>query len=443
MNVRRFRLASEYRLLVRLAVALSPALLLLGYLIWVESQWSWHGKVFFTAVTMLPLLFSLVYLPRWLNQQWRVLVNLAESVRRGDFSLRARRSRDPGAYGELVRELNTLAEQMQQQRLHNVEQQLLVEKIIRDIDVAIFAFDHQQRLSLANTMALHLLQASLPDVQRQTAESLGMHTLLTIRDSEVREHPFAGQHGQWHIRVEQYREHGLPHYLVFVSDLQQVLRREEQKVWTRLIRVMSHEVNNSLSPIISISESLQSVSRELPADSAEDLTHGLQVIQDRASSLSRFVRRYAELARLPTPQCQPVDLRAVLQSLRTLYPDQQVEFDIEPGPLPVFVDAGQLQQALLNLLKNAIEASEGNATVSLQVRRNGAQLSLQVRDQGSGIANPGNLFVPFYSTKPGGSGIGLLIARQIIEAHGGSLGLRNRRDRAGCVAEILLPKALA
>ena len=435
-------LASEHRLLLGLLLALTPIVTLTIYLVWFVSDWSWHGKVFASAVVFLPLLLSLLHLPSRLSQQWRVLVNVAESVRRGDYSLRGRGSRDPGAYGELVRELNALAEQLQQQRLHTVEQQLLVEKIIRDIDVAIFAFDHQQRLTLANTMALHLLQAPLEQLRQQSAEALGMHGLLAVQDSEVREHAFAGQHGQWHVRVEQYRERGLPHYLLFVSDLQHVLRREEQKVWTRLIRVLSHEVNNSLSPIISISESLRAVSHDLPAETADDLQHGLQVIQERASSLNRFVRRYAELARLPTPQCQPIDLREVLSALKTLQAASQVEFDIEPGQLPVFVDAGQLQQALLNLLKNAIEAGDEGAAVQLRVRANKQQISLQVLDQGSGIANPGNLFVPFYSTKPGGSGIGLLICRQIVEAHGGSLSLRNREDRQGCVAEVLLPKAL-
>lgn len=437
----RWHWALEHKLTAALIIASLPMLFMALYLLWSHAEFSWHMRVFLSAVMLLPWLFALLWQSSRITQQWRVLVNVAESVRLGDYGFRIRGAQDPGALGELVRELNSLAEQLRQQRLHALEQQLLVDKIIRDIDVAIFAFDHRQRLTLANRLALRLLQAPLENVRGQSAEALGLKALLELDHSRTIEHQFAGQTGQWNVRVDQYREQGLPHYLLFVSDLQHLLRREEQKLWTRLIRVLSHEVNNSLSPIISISESLRSIADRSDSEAIEDTQQGLHVIQERASSLTRFVQRYAELARLPTPQCQSQDLRRVLTGLQTMAEGSALEMDIAPSPLPVFIDAGQIQQALLNLLKNAREASDTPQTIALRAQTQGQHIQLQIIDQGKGIANTSNLFVPLYTTKPGGSGIGLLICRQIIEAHGGSLTLRNRDDGPGCIAEMLLPRA--
>lgn len=445
--------AFDRRLQLRVLLFTLPAQLLVWYFCWTMPEWSWHFRFFVGVSVSVLWLLGIAQLTIKLNQQWRVLVNVAESIKLGDYSLRGRGAKDPGAYGELVRELNSLADHLQEQRLQNVEQQFLIETIIHDIDIAIFAFDHQRRLTLANDMALSLLQRTRQDAYHHSAEQLGISTLLDVESTAVIEFQFADHMGQWGVRKEQFREHGLPQTLLFVTDVQQLLRQEEQKVWTRLIRVLSHEVNNALSPIISISESLRRLvfknaepmtpppGDEL-VDDTNDIAEGLSIIEQRAQNLSIFVRRYAELARLPPPERTPQDLNRILQSLTMANEQIKLIVHTPNKPIPVFADLGQIQQVLNNLLKNAQESTDTAQTIEIRVEPTAHRVSVQIMDEGPGVVSAGNLFVPFYSTKPGGSGIGLLICRQIIEAHGGRLSLRNRNDRSGCVAEFELPLSL-
>jgi nitrogen fixation/metabolism regulation signal transduction histidine kinase len=224
-----------------------------------------------------------------------------------------------------------------------------------------------------------------------------------------------------------------------VADLTRPLREEELVAWQRLVRVLGHEINNSLTPVKSISESLSKLvmSNPLPEDWREDTTRGLEIISSRAEALNRFTGAYARLARHPAPVIQEVRVRDWIA--RTVALETRMHTDVQAGEDVVIPgDPDQLDQLLINLLRNAVDATLGGVTVEWKLT--GANLAVSVIDEGLGLANSANLFVPFFTTKPKGSGIGLVLSRQIAEAHGGSLTLTNRKDRSGAIALLTLPR---
>jgi nitrogen fixation/metabolism regulation signal transduction histidine kinase len=229
--------------------------------------------------------------------------------------------------------------------------------------------------------------------------------------------------------------------LLVVEDLTRTLREEELQAWKRLVRVLGHELNNSLAPIRSIAGSLvRLIDRDPPPeDWRDDTRRGLNIISGRAESLTRFMESYARLAKLPPPTLNEVDVPFLVRRIAGL--ETRVPIRVESGPgLSIRADADQLEQLLINLVRNAADASqETSGGVSLGLRRNGSQVMIWVLDEGHGLTNTSNLFVPFFTTKPGGSGIGLVLSRQIAEAHGGELTLENRQDRTGCLALLKLP----
>lgn len=238
------------------------------------------------------------------------------------------------------------------------------------------------------------------------------------------------------------RQEGQPLRLIILSDLSRALREEERQAWKRIIRVLSHEINNSLAPIKSIAGSLQSLTRRgsLPPELDEDMESGLKVISGRAESLGRFMASYAQLARLPEPHLGAVEVSGLVR--RVVAIETRMEVGVQTGPdLTVQADADQLEQLLINLVKNAVDAAlETEGQVDLSWSVSGQQLHVVVADEGPGLpVNTGNLFVPFYTTKPGGSGIGLALCRQIAEGHGGTLTLENSPDGKGARARLTIP----
>jgi len=371
----------------------------------------------------------------------RTLTNLISALREEDYSLRARNINRSDVLGEVLREVNELRLKIAEQKLTAIESGALLRAVLAEIDAAIFAFDPDDRLRLVNRAGERLLDKPPLRLLGFTAAELGIDDLLRDDAPQTVDRTFSGGNGRWSVRRSTFREEGVPHRLVVVADISRELREEEAQAWQRIVRVLSHELNNSLAPIRSIAESVgELVKREpLPDDWREDAGSGLQVISSRADALTRFMRAYAQLAKVPHPRKAEVDLRDLAKRAAAL--ETRVPVEVVDGP-PVVVnaDGDQLEQLLINLLRNAVDASlETGGGVRVRCSTRGNNAIVEVEDDGLGLSGSANLFVPFFTTKPNGSGIGLVLSRQIAEAHGGTVTLENRSDARGCVATLRIP----
>jgi two-component system nitrogen regulation sensor histidine kinase NtrY len=371
----------------------------------------------------------------------RTLANLLEAMREGDYSIRARAARGEDALGDVMQQVNAMAATLRAQRLGALEATTLLRKVMEEIDVAVFAFDSAHRLRLVNRAGERLLNQPSERLLNSDAASLGFEEFLAGDESRTVQRSFPGGAGRWGVSRSMFREGGLPHQLVVISDLTRPLREEELQAWQRLVRVLGHELNNSLTPIKSIAGSLESLlAREpRPEDWEEDMRRGLAVIAARSEGLSRFMGAYARLAKLPRPQFRPVHVGRLVQQVVGL--ETRLRPVLHSGPeLVIQADGDQLEQLLINVVRNGVDAAlETGGAVEVGWTRNNGALEIWVQDEGPGISNTSNLFVPFFTTKPGGSGIGLVLSRQIAEAHGGTLTLQNRPEGHGCEARLSLP----
>jgi nitrogen fixation/metabolism regulation signal transduction histidine kinase len=371
----------------------------------------------------------------------QTLSNLLAALREGDYSLRARGANPYDALGEIMIEVNALGETLREQRLGAMEATALLRTVMSEIDVAVFAFDGAQRLRLINRAGERLLAKSADHALGRSAVELGLRECLDSDTDATLPMAFPGGTGRWAVRRSTIWERGLPHQLLVLTDLSRALREQERQAWQRIIRVIGHELNNSLAPIKSISGSLERLlTREpRPNDWQDDMQRGLTVITARAEALSRFMTAYSQLARLPRPQPTPFEVGTWIRRAAGLETRLPVAIVAGP-PVTIQADADQLEQLLINLIRNATDAAlETLGGVRVGWSQTAAQLEVWVEDDGPGLSNTANLFVPFFTTKPGGTGIGLVLCRQIAEAHDGSLTLENRPDGRGCVARLRLP----
>ena len=371
----------------------------------------------------------------------RTLANLLEAMREGDYSIRARVENPNEPMGEVMQQVNAMAATLRDQRLGALEATALLRKVMEEIEVAAFAFDPQQTLRLVNRAGERLLAQPAERLLARDATSLDLAEFLVGEPEQTIQRSFPGATGRWGIRRSQFREGGVPHQLLVVTDLTRPLREEELQAWQRLVRVLGHELNNSLTPIKSIAQSLENLvkTEPRPDDWTDDMSRGLNVIATRSESLSRFMSSYARLAKLPPPKFGPVEITALLRRVTRLETRMQVFFE-ECPPLTIQGDADQLEQVLINLIRNAVDASlETGGRVFVRHERTATTVAIKVRDEGPGLSNTANLFVPFFTTKRGGSGIGLVLSRQIAEAHNGSVSLRNASNGPGCEATLTLP----
>jgi PAS domain S-box-containing protein len=367
--------------------------------------------------------------------------NVLAALRERDYTLRARGSNPEDALGLLLLELNSLGDDLRAQRLGALEATALLRRVMEEIDVAIFAFDAEHALRLVNRSGAALLGRAPEQLLGRDAASLGLASSLAGDTPRVDALAFPGRAGRWEVRRGTFRQGGLPHQLLVLTDVSRALSDEERQAWKRLIRVLSHELNNSLAPIKSIADSLLALITRQPAppDQLADLRKGLGVIASRSESLSRLMAAYARLARLPAPRLERVAIQDWVRRVVALETRRQVT--IRAGPnVTIQADGGQLDQLLINLVRNAVDATlEANGAVEVGWETRNGQLDVWVRDEGAGLADTANLFVPFYTTKPDGSGIGLALSRQIAEAHGGTLTLSNQVTGPGCEARLTLP----
>jgi PAS domain S-box-containing protein len=393
------------------------------------------------AFVLLAWFFPLAAYRARVNRHLRTLANALSALREGDFSLRVRGGGVTDPLGELVREVNNLGEFLREQRAGSVEAQALVRVVLAEIDVALFTFDEGGNLRLANRAGERLLGREAVSLAGRNVRDLGMDGLLAGETPRVTELALPGGTGRWGLRRTVFRERGRRHTLLVLTDLSRALRDEERAAWQRLLRVLGHELNNSLAPIRSIAGSLRKILRRdpPPEDWRQDLEEGLSIVEGRAEGLHRFLDGYSRLARLPLPRRAPVDLGDAVRRVAALETRLAVAVDDGPG-ITLPADADQLDQVLINLVRNATDAAlPTGGGVSAEWRKEGGAAVVRVSDDGPGIANPANLFVPFFTTKPSGSGIGLVLSRQIAEAHGGTLELKNRPDGRGCEAVLRLP----
>jgi two-component system nitrogen regulation sensor histidine kinase NtrY len=371
----------------------------------------------------------------------RTLSNLLAALREGDYSFRARQVSRADPFGEVITEVNLLARTLRRQRVEDLEATSLVREVMAEIDVAVFAFDASNRLRQVNVAGEELFRDA-SDLVGKSAADLGLADCLTGLPARTVELEIDGSKGRWEMRRGRFRQHGRPNHLLVLSDVSRALQAEEQAAWKRLIRVIGHELNNSLAPITSLAGSLERVVDQdpLPEDWRSDLGSGLQVIASRVEALNRFMGDCSRLAKLPDPKISAVDIGTCVQNVARL--EKRLAVIVEDGP-PIMVDGDQdqLEQVMINLLKNAVEASsETNGEVRVHWKSGDGFAKVVVRDEGPGLPDSVNLFVPFFTTKPDGSGIGLFLSRQIAEAHGGSVTVRNREDRQGCEAVLRVPE---
>jgi two-component system nitrogen regulation sensor histidine kinase NtrY len=409
---------------------------------WVLWREGYSGKVQWTLglIILGCWIITALVLRERVVRPLQTLSNMLAALREGDYSIRARGADREDALGLAFLESNLLGETLRMQRLGAMEATALLRTVMAEIDVAVFAFDDEDRVRLVNRAGERLLGQPEERLLGRTAEQAGLAESLQGPSPRTMDVTFAGGAGRWEVRRGTFRQDGRPHTLLVLADVSKTLREEELQAWQRLVRVLSHEINNSLAPIKSITGSLSALldRQPRPIDADDDLRRGLSVIGGRSEALVRFMSAYARLARLPAPNKVALDVGLWVRRVAAL--ETRMPVVVAGGPPTLLrADGDQLDQLLINLVRNAVDASlETRGAVRIRWQRQNGTLALMVEDEGPGIANSANLFVPFFTTKPQGSGIGLVLCRQIAEAHGGSLSLENRADRRGSVATFRL-----
>ncbi len=445
----RFRLLYEKRIVLFAILASLPGMAFGTTLIWTHN-WTQDVKVSLTVLEVFLWLVLTIALLDQVVRPLQTLTNVVGALREEDYSFRARGAAPNDAMGELALEVNALADILTDQRLQSIEATALLRRVVEEIDAPLFTFDPDHVLRLMNAAGERLLQQPMARLLGKTATELELNACFEAPNETLVALPYSAPNARWMVRKRSFRQNGVPHTLIVLSDVSRALREEERSAWQKLIRVLGHELNNSLAPIISIAGSLSSrlPLPELPQAQNADFQRGLSIIESRTAALHRFLQSYRRLAQMPSPTLKSTELGPLMERVAAL--ETRLKVDIAPGnDLTMMLDPDLIEQMLINLVRNAVDAALEQAQspqaegappkVTLGWNQQEHAVTLFVEDNGIGLLNPSNAFVPFYTTKPGGSGIGLVLCQQIAEAHGGSIDLTNRTDARGCRVRIRLP----
>ncbi len=398
---------------------------------------------FISVVLLLLYLFSAVTIRHQSQYQVRTLSNLIESMIDGDYTLRGR-SQDDLAFQELLNSVNQLAVKLSTHKMEAQQSRLLLELIMEHMDGMIVATNQQDRVVMANSAAKRLLfedTQALADVSLRNAP---LGDLIIATEPGIIAFDAPPLSGEHLLFKESFLIDGNPHKLYVLTNAERALMEKERSAWQRLLRVLSHEINNSLAPIIAVSQSIEhKLKQAQEATEQTNLLDGITIVSERANALSLFIASYSELYHLPLPQKTNFTLGPTINSLSQLYPDCDIQCHFSPT-VSVYADKQQFEQVVINAFKNAMEAMHNSPHKAIEINceNNQEHMVITIRDYGSGIANTENLFVPFYTTKPKGSGIGLTLCRQIMFNHEGTIKLRNHPSQTGCELILTLPAAV-
>lgn len=454
---KRTRLLYEQRISLYSFLVGLPGMLVATVLVWKQPWGTGSRLTLIGAVLFVWWLFALA-LQEQTIRPLQTLANVIGSLREEDYSFRARNPVPEDALGELSLEVNLLADMLSGHKVRTIEATALLQRVVDEIDAPLFAFDPASNLRLVNPAGEHLLRQSKARMMGRKAADLKLQQCLDAENESLVDLKLNGSQARWLLRRSSFRQNGVPHTLVVLSDVSRALREEERRAWQRLIRVLGHELSNSLAPIKSIAGSLGArvSTTAMDADVRSDLQRGLEIIEARSASLHRFLEAYRRMAQMPAPVLREVALAPLVTRAAGL--EMRIKITVQPGPDVLFqADPDQLEQMFINLVRNAADAVLETAPAALQGSSETSRsepepvvvhwdadekdVTLTIDDTGPGLSNPGNVFTPFYTTKPNGSGVGLVLSRQIAEAHGGRIEISNRRNGRGCSVKVVLPRS--